>query len=345
MIVNKTIIISPSGHFYGSEQVLFDFLAQTQNLYKVYVPRRGRLIEKLISQKKHTTRSFGSIKFLYLKIFFQLLLGKANVIYTNEGGHIRYFKVLARAFKKRKFVVHIRIIEDTDSNRIGLLTKNVVLLSISDYVTALIGTSKQFVRTFYDPYISKSNIRVIRKCGKSRIKVGIVGRVTDTKGLEDIECFCDFLEKGNISNIHINLFGDVEKEKQNVLLFIKKSKNYSHVEITFHGFVENKDELYNSIDIVIHFSKVEPLGRIFFESLDYGIPFIGFNAGGIGEIARILHLEDCMINQRINWEADLCHKINTVQKSLQKYQAAKENCEMFFSADAYCKALEKIILV
>jgi len=40
---------------------------------------------------------------------------------------------------------------------------------------------------------------------------------------------------------------------------------------------------------VVHFNSNEPLGRIFFESLDYGIPFVGINSGGIGEIAASIN--------------------------------------------------------
>jgi hypothetical protein len=89
---------------------------------------------------------------------------------------------------------------------------------------------------------------------------------------------------------------------------------------------------------------VEALGRIFFESLDYGIPFIGFKAGGIGEIATILHLRECMIDDSVNWKADLYSKILNIEQSLPKYQAAKESYEHYFSAPAYCKAVEEVII-
>jgi len=341
----KTIIVSPSGKFYGSEQVLFDFLTETRNTYTVYLPLSDKLHKKLVLQNKHRVRVFVSLKKFYLKIFLQLLLGKINAVYSNEGGHIRYLKVLARVFPRAKFIIHIRIIEDTDSRRIGILPNNMVLLSISDYITGLITHNEKSIKTIYDPYILRCNQQMVMDTGGKKIRAGIIGRVTETKGVNAIQSFCDFLENNYVTDIEMHFFGDVEQKIPSVSTFVEKSRKYRHVVVQFHGFKDNKKDLYDSIHIVLHFNKVEPLGRIFFESLDYGLPFIGFNEGGIGEIAKVLHLEDCMINDSINWERELYRKILNLKEALQKYSESKEICNHTFSANKYCKTIEEIILV
>lgn len=44
--MKRIAIISPSGKFYGSEQVLFDFLCTTQHKYVIYVPE-GTFYDKI----------------------------------------------------------------------------------------------------------------------------------------------------------------------------------------------------------------------------------------------------------------------------------------------------------
>lgn len=50
------------------------------------------------------------------------------------------------------------------------------------------------------------------------------------------------------------------------------------------------------LDMLLHFNKVEALGRIFLEAVDYGIPLIGFNEGGIGEVSDSMGLNDMMVD-------------------------------------------------
>lgn len=55
--------------------------------------------------------------------------------------------------------------------------------------------------------------------------------------------------------------------------FVVKAGTYKNINCKFHGFVNDKKQIYQSIDILLHFNKVEPLGRIVMEALDFGIPF------------------------------------------------------------------------
>jgi glycosyltransferase involved in cell wall biosynthesis len=348
MAKSDTLIISPSGNFYGSEQVLFDFLIQSNNQYTVYVPEKGRFIERLRSQKKHRIKSFGqNVKLFYIKLFWLLCLGKYKNVYINEGGHIRYIKLLASILKKRRFIIHIRISEDTITSRIGTIPDNIILICISQYIRNLISNADtKNIKMIYDPYIlnnRKANTTSYGAGENKKIKIGIVGRVTHSKGLKDIETFCDFLENKSIGNIEINLFGDVEKDKPDVMAFYNKAASYKYVRTLFHGFQENKDAIYTSVDVVIHLNKQEPLGRIFLESLDYQVPIIGFREGGIGEIAKLLELDDFMINKDSNWPEDLYNRITHIESNLFRYSGAREKMGSYFSASAYCKQVEAII--
>ena len=340
----KTIIISPSGNFYGSEQVLYDFLQETRNKYHVFVPTKGVLCQKLKTQGKHELRTFSDTRSLYLKIFFLLLTKRATAVYCNEGGHIRYIKLLAGLFTGARFILHIRILEDTEPKRIGSLRSNILLVSISQYVSGFLSSVNcDQLRTIYDPYITKYKNQSFDKVGESPLRVAVIGRVTRTKGLEYANTFCDFLEANAITNIEMNFYGDVEMDSPEVATFAEKAKRYKYVKVKFEGFIGEKDRMYSSSDLVVHFSRMEPLGRIFFESLDHGVPFLGFNEAGIGEIARILSLEDCMLNFATSWENQLLNKIYEVNHKLDRYEAARARLSQEFSPAKYCKSLEEVI--
>jgi glycosyltransferase involved in cell wall biosynthesis len=347
MINSDTVIISPSGNFYGSEQVLYDFLLKSENEYTVYVPGNGRFIQRLRSLNRHNVKAIGSnIKLFYIELFWLLWLGRYKSIYVNEGAHIRYIKMLASFFRRKKFIVHIRITEDTSPSRIGALPENVILICISQYIRNLINDPAiKNIQTIYDLYVLGKTNGIESKAASvsNKIKIGVIGRVTNSKGLKEIITFCDFLEHKSVKNIEINFFGDVEKELPDVLKFLENAGKYKNTIVKFHGFQENKDAIYSSIDLVIHLNKLEPLGRIFLESLDYGVPIIGFNEGGIGEMAKLLKLEDCMVNNDENWTDNLYYKIVHVKDVLNRYSAARKKMDAYFSATSYCEQVEAII--
>jgi hypothetical protein len=89
------------------------------------------------------------------------------------------------------------------------------------------------------------------------------------------------------------------------------------------------------------------LGRITFEALDFGIPFIGFDSGGIGEIAKILDLQDQMVRFNIGWEKDMFDKVNSLSKNSDismKYATARIKLSEQFRPEKYCQILESFIL-
>ena len=140
----QTIIISPSGGWYGSEQMLFGHLQHSHDSYKVYVRSGGKLSTELKQLNKHQIVAFSNLKLFYLKVFFLLLFSKVNSVYINEGGHINYVKILSKIFKKARFVVHIRLVEDCEKNRTVGLRSNVYLVCVSDFIRNRIISNNNF---------------------------------------------------------------------------------------------------------------------------------------------------------------------------------------------------------
>jgi len=136
----------------------------------------------------------------------------------------------------------------------------------------------------YDPFPFNKQIVPSSMIESDRIHVGIVGRISDGKGLPYLIELCRLIRKEN-RNIRLHIFGQKVVSKENEPL-LNELQSFDGKEIVLHGFTD-KSHIYKSVDIVLHLAKNEPLGRIFFESLNELKPFIGFKSGGIGELGAI----------------------------------------------------------
>lgn len=338
--MRKILVISPSGRFYGSEQVLYDYLSESSLQLNVFVPSTGLLISRLQYLKhKHRIRSFNTsfISFFYAKVFYFLFIGKYSTVYCNEAGHVKYINLLAKIFKNKRFYLHVRINEDTDKARWGNYnSKNLFALVVSSYI------QKQLVYPsilLYDPYkfLPKQEINSSQK---NNFKIGIIGRISLNKGLNILIELLDYLKENKI-NYEFLLFGEIDKELINK--FSEKLNDYSSVHLM--GFVADKNSIYNSVDCVLHLSKTEPLGRIFLEAIDYNLPFVGFNEGGIGEIGKMTGLTDLLINEKgINTSHEIFEKLRIINADqaffISKTNAAKTNAEKLFNLCHYTKQLD-----
>lgn len=343
--MKRIAIVSPSGNLYGSEYVLLDFLLATRHRYEVYVPQ-GKLHNALVKQAKHRLRIFNSLALLYARLAMRLLLHKIDGIYINEGGHIRYLNLLARMFSNKSFFVHIRLLEDTDIGRLQGVQHNVTLISVSDYITDAIDRSiHRSAITIYDLYKPAKNAPVaIRNLEDGIIRAGVVGRLTDTKGIDKIIEFCDYIDGQSTLHIEMHFFGDINRDSAKVSSFISCAENYNNVKCIFHGFVTDKSKMYGEIDILLHFNMLEPLGRIAFEALDYGKPFVGFNRGGIGEIASHLGLTKYMADpESDSWCERMAQTITTIVQSNDpciKYAQASAKMRDVYSVTQYVEKIE-----
>lgn len=271
------LIISPSGNLYGSENVLFDYLKSTSlNFDRLYVPR-GSHFENKLKESSFNLFCFSTVKRLYLGIFLLLFLKRIESVYCNEAGHVRYIVLLARFFPRVIFIIHVRIIEDCD--RFEKITENMRVIAISNTIGNKLSVPYQLI---YDGYDFENLAKWTFAKQYKVLKVGIVGRVTKTKGISLLTP--NFFQNAG-SNIEFHFFGDVDSSYESTAEFLqlKMLKN-----TFFHGFESDKSSIYDSVDLLLHLNKNEPLGRIFFESLDYGIPFIGIHNGGIAEIADLI---------------------------------------------------------
>jgi glycosyltransferase involved in cell wall biosynthesis len=327
---NLRIIISPSGNLYGSENVLFDYLKNSSlNISKIFVPANSLFVAKL-TESGFKTLTFSNVKMLYFKIVLFLFFNKCKSVYCNEAGHIKYMSILAALFPKVKFIIHVRILEDSD--RIKKSQNNLILISISETIQKRMSIKGKLIYDGYD----FGNLEGWKTPISNKLKVGIVGRVTKTKG---IEIFTNIFNELCGSNIEFHFFGDIDQDFSCTETFdnLKKSTN-----IFFHGFVNDKNLIYKKIDLLLHLNKDEPLGRIFFESLDFGIPFVGIKSGGISEISDIIEYPYTYPIEEIS---NILIRISYQEMEFDflKLEYSRNRAIDFFSISKYSIELDNII--
>ncbi len=325
------VIISPSGNLYGSENVLYDYLKSSSvEFNQVFVPK-GSQFESKLNKSGYNTHCFSNVKKLYFKIILLLLLKNIRSIYCNEAGHVKYILLLAKYFPNVIFIIHVRIIEDT--SRFVKISQNVRVICISKTIKKRLSVPSHLI---YDGYeFNKMAHWAIRKESKI-LKVGIVGRVTKSKGINLLTK--QFIEIAG-SNIDFHFFGDVDSHFEKSEEF-KKLKTISNS--NFHGFVSDKNNIYCSIDLLLHLNENEPLGRIFFESMDFGIPFLGIHSGGIGEISDLIEYPYTFSKEEIPF---ILNRIvnNEIEIDFSKLENSRKLALDVFSIKSYSIQVDKLI--
>lgn len=123
-------------------------------------------------------------------------------------------------------------------------------------------------------------------CVKGKIVLTLPGRLTRLKGHRD---FIDLVYRlhGQGYNVHGLIVGGEDPRRQQYAeeLYTKVASMNMENMITFTGLREDIREIYAASDIVFSLSeKPESFGRTTLEALSMGVPVVGYNHGGVGEI-------------------------------------------------------------
>ena len=342
----RHIIVSPSGKLYGSEQVLLDYLKFSNIKFSIFVAGRDLLYQKLKEDfKNHSISHFESVRILYIKLLFLCLTGKVASIYVNEAGHSKYVSLLARRFPSVKFVIHVRLIEDTPPDRWLTVSKpsNLVVLSISQFLKNMLPLPSLQI---YDPYNFHSNPghQAVKQQGK--LNIGIIGRISLSKGLDTIIKLLEIVKGSSYYQVfRFHFFGDVMPDAVQSGRY-ERLNEFSNVDI--RGFEHNVEKIYDSLDCVIHGSGNEPLGRIFLEAIDFGKPLVGMNTGGIGEIGKMLQLDTLLIDKDKGDASELLfakllHLHNNYESSVAEINSKKNNALNIFGPVEYAATIDSLL--
>lgn len=339
------LIISPSGNYYGSEQVLHDYLSMTSVPSDVLVPKKGIFFDILrVMRGSHRILQYQNIYLLYIWVAYKLFTKKYKTVYINEAGHVKYIHLLSTIFKNVKFVIHVRILEDTVESRWPKqINPNITIVTISRFIKDSLRVNSTLL---YDIYkFDNHAVASINILPSEPLRIAIIGRVTQSKGLHHLQSVLQYVESKNLQDdFTFMLFGDLSTSTDDIILIdkLRRSKN-----VLFIGFENDKVALYEKTDCVFHCSIQEPLGRIFIESINYLKPFVGFNKAGIGEIGELVGLD----HQLIDFDAPLFieHIVSDFSFIKRNYAEhmnvivqAKNKAKNVFSAEHYTSVMDSI---
>jgi glycosyltransferase involved in cell wall biosynthesis len=309
------------------------------------VPAGSLFLEILAgSGMRHSFIPYDSSKLpmFYGKVFFWLLQGKYDVVYLNEAGHNKYINVLAGIFRNKRFFIHIRIKEDTEPSRWKKSRSNVQLITISQFIQDLLPIKSTLL---YDSFsFSDKRIRLKGNVTNQPLRVGIIGRISYSKGVTELIELLNILKVHGRNSYEIYLFGDEGSDIKGTGL-LDEIKGYSFIKVK--GFVRDQHEMYSNIDVVLHLSKTEPLGRIFFEAIEEGKPLIGFNAAGIGEIGKMTGLSELLVEVADNSCLEIFKRLEMVRQHYSSYVERvvdrKEIVARILNIAHYSNSLDKMM--
>jgi glycosyltransferase involved in cell wall biosynthesis len=134
----------------------------------------------------------------------------------------------------------------------------------------------KYKRVIYNPHSPQLVPETPAARTNSPLKLGYVGRLDPTKGLEVV---LKALEQLPPARFELLIAG---KGRRKYEQYLKAQYPLSNVQ--YMGFI-NTDEIYKDIDVLIVPALWnEPMGRTVIEAYSYGIPVVGADRGGIPEL-------------------------------------------------------------
>ncbi len=281
------IITSPLGKAYDNFNAYNFKLVKINSLRKIH-----RKYDQWCFKDK--IQILFNIQISFINLMRVILKSKPDLILAN-GNFAALYTFLAAKLTNRKMIIVQHLLYDKNT----LDAK--VLAFIGKRVRQLVCVSNAVAnRTGEILHVSDNdNITVIHngidlpeldsiKSNNEIINVGFVGSIIRAKGL-DIILQALTLSLMENKNVFMHIFGtklnddDSHCYYDEILSIIKDNK--LEKKVVLHGHIDSKDDIYNSIDILINYSTVEEsLGYNILEAMSYSKIVIATNAGGIPEL-------------------------------------------------------------
>jgi len=144
------------------------------------------------------------------------------------------------------------------------------VISISRFIRNQLSTIEVNSVLIYNSSVRQSYGTFVKQ-QISRLRVGIVGELTERKGVGELPKLASIC-----SNVDFHIFGNGPLKP--------------HLEgvdnIILHGYKENSSEIYQRIDVLLALSYNEPFGRIVTEAFSYQVAVIARDSGAFPELVE-----------------------------------------------------------
>ena len=282
----KIINVMSSKILGGVEQAFIDYNealgAKGYNVYAIY-DKRGKIRGKLknLNNVTYIPSLFIKPYIFSLPIFlFKIISIKPDVIIVQSRKVISLFSFIGK-------ILHIPVVLVCHNPKTTLINKADYLFSITSYQKDLFIKSgfsedKIFVISNFLSY--KLPYKKFESFSKPPV-FGILGRFDPAKGFTTFIQACAKLNNNNIDFV-AKIGGTPQNKYIDEYKKIKYLIDYYRLtdKVELLGWVDNKNEFFNSIDIFVVPSREEPFGIVLLEGMMHSKPIISSNAIGPNEI-------------------------------------------------------------
>jgi len=305
---NKVLILAGGGYIFGAETITISVIKYLKQHFNIHCAVNGWNDGKFISILKNEQIEYTEIKLGW--IYIRKIMWTLDTLVNLPKGYFKYLRIIKKwkpeiiyhtnyrtllqlyPIIKKNNIYHVhdmlsgtigeKIIKIVDKKVFKYIAvsqaikEDLIRCGVRDEKVKLIHNGIQFDNTELPNYpFEKSGV----------IRIGIIGQLVPRKGHALLFEALGSIKKSGI-NFILDIYGtgdvDYIAELQN---FAKKI----HINefIIFHGYVNNKSQIYNSVDFcVVPSIEPEPFGLTVIEPADFEKMTIASNIGAIGEIVE-----------------------------------------------------------
>lgn len=366
------IIITHYSGLYGANVSMLEYLSNTSlpiSNFLLIIPTEGIIEERLKSLGiKYIIYSFkfntSATPFKYSEFKprlrkFKMLKGLKGilklynpaVIYSNSSV-IYYGFFLAKMFGV-KHIWHLREFgkEDYELNHDFGLRLFKYLLRVNDANICISKTIKSYynLNSSKKSHLIYNGIATVKQISEIKEKqfsdvltFGVIGVVKAYKQiLETIKAFHQYLSLQKSNDLLLITGLRIEDAYNQAIDDYITAHNLGE-NIIFRGHVSGRNDIYDSLDLLIHGAKYEAFGRVTAEAMSYGVVPIGFNYGGTTEI--IQHSVNGYLFNDFNELTALLRNIKSNKAQLLNIQHhLKDNFNKEFTVEANAAKIDAVI--
>lgn len=298
--MNSVAMILFSNDIAGTELQVYSLLKglKANNRYKLYVICSNESYMKMCNQIGvesyfiRVTNNHDVLAALYLYMLLRRL--RPDIIHTHLGwaniigklvGKLLGIKIIIStehvwcannesfSYWRNKFHLYVYRCLSLITNKIIVVSK-----SVFNFLACNVGISEDKLIVISNTIIPKNYIE--RRKSNDIVAFGAIGRLEYEKGLDVLLNAIPIL-KGYDFKLYI--VGD--GSQKNKYIQMCKELNISD-KVFFTGYVDNSEieKIYEIIDVLVLPSRRETFGLVLLEAMQFGIPCIGSDVGGIPEI-------------------------------------------------------------
>lgn len=370
----RVLFIAHNGQLYGANQVLLTLmkgLIGKGHDVSILLPTKKGLAEILKKEDVNHIVIPCFPQFMYIKlipkyliypllvilniIVFPYIVYKINkfrpdIIYSNTSAE--NIGVWVAKILRIKHISHVHEFMSLDHKALFLGTKKCKenYLKKSDAVIFVSSPVMKYIFPFVSeqmnyPVIPNGlkipNINIKDKCPTESLNFGVIGVFSPGKRQHmAIEYFNDII-LSYYPQAKLHLIGDKKGSyKRNLLEMVERQDLKDNV--IFHGFIQDTDEIYNEIDILLVFSEAEAFGLVTIEAMLRGVPVIGYDSAGTAELITNRETGYLFFDKK-SFSTSLFELLsndnyNNIRERALLYARSK------FSKETYCNNIEKFLI-